>query len=54
MIGEILMWVLAVLIMANMVIWGFVIFIIALPLLVRAVMFMYGFTVGVIEGFKGK
>jgi len=54
MIEFILTWTAGLLIWANMFIWGSVIVLVALNLLIPAVVAVYGFTVGVIEGFKGK
>jgi hypothetical protein len=54
MLEFIVTWTVGLLILANMILWSFVVFIIALPLLIRAVLFMYGFTVGIIEGIRGK
>ena len=55
MIEFIVTWTAGLLIWANMILWGFVIFLIVLNnLLIPVVVAVYGFTVGVIEGFRGK
>ena len=54
MIEFIVTWTAGLLIWANMLLWGFVIFLIAFNFLIHAVVAVYGFTVGVIEGFRGK
>jgi hypothetical protein len=54
MLEFIVTWTVGLLIWANMLLWGFVFVIIALPLLIQAVFFVYGFIVGIIEGIRGK
>jgi hypothetical protein len=54
MLEFIMMWTAGLLVWANMFIWGFVFVLVALNLLIPAVIAVYGFTVGVIEGIRGR